>query len=194
MQELGAISLELFHAAPLKRGSQTATLMVMAGISNAAGLDIVPRVMQTDHFIEAETTPYQYYIRDYGSKFIIPPQRSKPPVQPIDVDDRFMALTRQQLRSQYIQIANPADRLTHYIRDSEDPFFQVPVTVKELEIKDNTIAKLHIQPRSQQASIEQALEFVGHEEIIDSLGLEPGKYVASHTARARSQKTAPRQR
>ncbi len=95
-QDVGTYAQLMFHAAPLLRGSQTATMMVLAGVTKANGFEVVPRVVPTDHFIEAELVPTLEYSRKYSEGFERPPQRIYLPenIKNIERDKHFFKTIR----------------------------------------------------------------------------------------------------
>ena len=172
-EEMGHISLELFHAAPLCLGSQTATLMVLAGITKAMGFEVVPRKLETDHFIEAELTPYKHYVKDYGKKFIQPPKQSVPLATSIAVDDNFLKEAYKKTRERYHR-HEPVEKLQAYIADCTGNYDSA-IDIKMLEIKAGKMT-VRVEPPEKQPYIEDALDFMGHQDVIRALDLPPGKY------------------
>jgi len=181
-QEMGNISLNLFHLAPLRLGSQTGTLMVMAGITKAMGYDVIPRTPDMDHFLEAEFTPYNKYIASYGKNFIRPPKFSGIPQETSVVDTTFIDSAYDKMRKHFSDIENPCERLTKYINDCWDIPAYEKIYITALNVTDSHFT-LTVHPPTLQKHVEDAMEFTGHKDVIDMIGLPQGKFAANPRVR-----------
>lgn len=184
-EAVGTIALELYHAVPLRCGSQTATLMVLAGIAKAMGYEVVPRQLEVrgevipyDHFIAAELRPYKEYIERYVEGFTRAPARGKPLTEPIEVDDIFIRNAQKKTKKLYSDIPEPSKRLAKYLNDCRIPLSnavgvqpeEIPIKVNSLSVEDGKLL-VKILPPAQQKLVNYALDFVGHEELINTLSL-----------------------
>jgi len=170
MHNLGEISLHLFHAVPLSLGSQTSTLMVLAGIMKAQGYEVQPRKLQMDHFIEAELFPYEKYTSSYGESFIKEPARLSPPLeQAIPVDIRFIEQAELMRREMLSHSPSASSRLTAIAKNGW--FF--PHQIEEITRVNYVEGKLSafIKPRTLQEQLNYAIEFTGHQELAYIIGL-----------------------
>ena len=152
---------------------------MLAGIAKATGHEVVPRKLDTDHFIEAELTPYRDYVQDFATHFIKPPQKREAPQEAIAVDDAFIGKAREAMREYYDYDTHPVFKLQRYIGDMTE---QPNLDIESFEVTaDKHIKNLKLHPAlepEEQKHLDKALEFIGHDEVVEVLQLAPAKYVS----------------
>jgi hypothetical protein len=178
-KEMANIHLNLFHPFKTRLGSQSCNLMVEAGIAKAMGYEVIPRKPRMDHFIDAEFTPYKETIEHYADGFIRPPFRAELPNQSFTVDTYFLSEAREKEKQDYF--GEPLDRLTDYFRLRE-----TDIRIVEMHVRNGFIGRLSVIPLSAQGTVERIIEFVGDEEIIDTLQLREGNFASPEARISRS--------
>lgn len=176
--DMGELSLHLYHTAPLQFGSQTATLMILAGMAKAAGLSPAPGQIPTDHFLDAEITPYKAYCNQYhntfGKNFTAAPRSLTHPL-PVNTDfiPEGLAALRASLHPETktpLQLAQQTiDTLlfnTHSTA-SKNPLEKPTATDCFWE---NNQLHLTVEPHLQPA-MNAAIDFTGHKELAALLNI-----------------------
>lgn len=171
--DMSQIDLHLFHAPALRLGSQTNTLMVLAGIHAAMGYEIIPRQTQSDHFIDAEFN-YLDYANGYSRGFIRPHKTPTPPTQSFEVDTQFLTDATERTREEFSSILHPVNRLEAYIEAAQGKEgFSAPI--KSITVADGRLSAVMQNP-GQQPYMDNVIDFIGDAEIIQSLALPEGKF------------------
>jgi hypothetical protein len=171
-KEMGALSLELFHCAPLLLGSQTATLMVLAGVEKALGRQVTPRALPTDHFVEAEITPYARYIEAYKASPVA--HDGGVPGQPLPVNTDFIEHAQAKMQKAF-DAPDPLDRLGDYLGAAAGKA-STRIEVQGFTVgKDGSITQLRLPLFQNATYMQKALDFIGPE-ASKVLRLPEGRY------------------
>jgi hypothetical protein len=172
------LELTLFHAGPCRLGSQTTTLMVMAGIQKAFRYEVIPMKPETDHFMDAEIIPHRKYIEEFLCRSSATPRRiyTLKQVAEVPIDDMFFERRGIEKKWQDRHQGNSTESLTVFLK--ENIYDCNSFSVKNIDVSPDGNVRIKISSsrgvRKTQKYVDYFVDFLGSELLIKAYGLEPG--------------------